>query len=330
MKKFFLFLVFLLTALAPVQGWAQDKEVDFILNGEHIHDVVTIEQSGRTLVSVRQLAEMLAADVNFEKKTVVFQKNGRQTSLRPSLIKDGRSFAPLRSVAEALGATVDFDAANNSIEIWAEGIDFPRQPSSVVTTPSTVVVSKATKNQSTVFNVTIDGRSVTLKDGLIYRDGVRFVSAEDLGRYFATDSVIRTSLYDGNLLAVRFYSERSRKGEDMAICLNQDLPEEIQRWVKLTPTTYEFSILDVDRKAKVNTQERETVVGNRVYRMFLPKPDFKLPAKPRDTNGKFFVPIAVLEAVEYRIEDRGDTFIFYSRDGNMGGAAQWLEPATAQ
>lgn len=116
----------------------------------------------------------------------------------------------------------------------------------------------------------------------------------------------------------------------MAICLNQDLPEEIQRWVKLTPTTYEFSILDVDRKAKVNTQERETVVGNRVYRMFLPKPDFKLPAKPRDTNGKFFVPIAVLEAVEYRIEDKGDTFIFYSRDGNMGGAAQWLEPATAQ
>lgn len=68
MKKIFLFLVMM--TLVPIQTWAQDKEVDLIVNGEHIHDVVTIEQSGRTLISVRQLAEMLAADVNFEKKTV--------------------------------------------------------------------------------------------------------------------------------------------------------------------------------------------------------------------------------------------------------------------
>lgn len=324
MKKFFLFLVFLLTALAPVQGWAQDKEVDFILNGEHIHDVVTVEQSGRTLVSVRQLAEMLAADVNFEKKTVLFQKNGRQTSLRPSLIKDGRSFAPLRSVAEALGATVDFDAANNSIEIWAEGIDFPRQPNSVTTSSTVAVAPKTTKNQSTIFNVTIDGRSVTLKDGLIYRDGVRFVSAEDTRTFFATDGMVK-NLYGGTKqIHLRFYGTKA-PFEEGGVRINDEVDP--IRWARVEPKTHELFAYDNTTRVEVSTWEKWTVVGGKGYWFPTTKPNYTLPARVRDSKGKFFMPIAILKAAKYKVEDKGDTFVFYSRDGNMGGAAQWLESA---
>lgn len=312
--------------IVPIQTWAQDKEVDLIVNGEHIHDVVTIEQSGRTLISVRQLAEMLAADVNFEKRrsTVVFQKNGHQTSLRPSLIKDGRSFAPLRSVAEALGATVDFDAANNSIEIWAEGIDFPRQPNSV-TTPS-AVVSKAAKN-ATIFNVTIDGRSVTLKDGLIYRDGVRFVSAEDTRTFFATDGMVK-NLYGGTKqIHLRFYGTKA-PFEEGGVRINDEVDP--IRWARIEPKTHELFAYDNTTRVEVSTWEKWVIVGGKGYWFSTTKPSYTLPARVRDSKGKFFMPIAILKAAKYEIEDKGDTFVFYSRDGNMGGAAQWLEPATAQ
>jgi len=144
-KRFTVFLLLLLILSALGNVYADSTGIQILQNGKNVpfqptEGRVIVDGSGRTLVPVRKISELLGAQVSWSvgTQTVTVVKNGTTLNIRigekqltvgnniqpmdtSAQLIENRTYLPLRAIAENLGYDVVWDASARTIAFKEKG-----------------------------------------------------------------------------------------------------------------------------------------------------------------------------------------------------------------
>jgi len=135
-KRYFLLSMIFFTLSLFLGVQADASSINLEVNGQTLDSEETLVLQGRTYVPVREVTELLGAEVKWNKKlqeVVLIQGDkivkfeiGKKKVYRndetlmmdaPAVVEDGSAFVPVRFVSEALHYNVDWDKQTNTILI---------------------------------------------------------------------------------------------------------------------------------------------------------------------------------------------------------------------